>query len=628
MRTQTKEHKALTGDPFSLFPSLLSMRNIRRVLKKRFPPPLSLQVLHRLLSLDPLALVRALRLANTPLRNPGRPVETVKDCILTLGGPACQALFGGPAVDATGTQRVRRLWLYSLATAHAAGLLARNSGDLSPEQAYTAGLIHDLPRFLDLLYICRESEGIVPLQDPAPPFPGWSLPARIQAFRSTRRETPGPDTPSGKNPPLSPPRDLLEGAQHLAELSGFHPPDFSPTEENLLDALYQTQPDLAHTVRERVEKSLEELGLGIKDILRDPPLLSPDPSDRVPLGGEPPSYDIGKASNLLLEFTKGESLQTTVTVLLAAVRKYLGFDRAWFLRWSGPGGMVRFRLAQDLTPHPIARDQVALSKEEAAWMGTLAEKGLPALLDRSLFPGSALLEMVGSDSAVLVPVAASGPSHGFLMADKGLQGRPVTRARLEDLRAICGMAGLLTENLLVQRVAWRHGTAANMDPLTGVYNRRAGLTRLARYMEKSKHTGKVVTLIMVDVDDFKKVNDTWGHQVGDRVLKAVARALLDRFDDIGVVSRIGGEEFLVILPERAPEEVIPYVEEVRQSVEAAAVPLDGEKEVKVTISLGVTITHPTLDTPDKALHRADQALYASKQMGKNRFSVDPGDWEE
>ncbi len=628
MMTKTKETKALTGDPFSLFPSLLSMRNIRRALKKRFSPPLSLPVLHQLLSLDPLALVRGLRLANSPLRNPGRPVETVKDCLLTLGGRACEALFGGPAVDATGTQRVRRLWLYSLATAHAAALLARESGDLSPEEAYTAGLIHELPRFLDLLYICRESEGALSFQDPTPPSPGWRLPPRLQAFESPKKKTSQPEAPSGGKPPLSPPRDLIQGAQHLAEMSGFHPPDFTPSEENLLGALYETQPALAHTVRERVEQSLAGLGLGIKDILRDPPLLTPDPSDQVPLGGELPSYDIGRASNLLLEFTRCESLQTAITVLLAAVRKYLGFDRAWFLRWSGPGGNVRFRLAQDLTPHPIARDQVPLSKEEAAWMGNLAEKGRPAILDRTLFPESALLEMVGSDSAVLAPVAASGPSHGFLMADKGLQGRPVTRARLEDLRAICGMAGLLMENLLVQRVAWRHGTAANMDPLTGVYNRRAGLTRLARYMEKSKHTGKVVTLIMADVDDFKKVNDTWGHQVGDQVLKAVARALLDRFDDIGVVSRIGGEEFLVILPERAPEEVIPYVEEVRQSVENASVPLEEGKEVRVTISLGVTITHPTLDSPDKALHRADQALYASKQMGKNRFSVDPGDWEE
>ena len=623
MMNSTQETKALSGDPFSLFPSLLSMRNLRRTLKKKLTPPLSLQTIHRLLSLDPLALARGLRLANAPLRNPGHPVETVKDLILTLGGPACEALFGGPAVDATGTQRIRRLWLYSLATAHAAGLLAQTSGDLTPEQAYTAGLVHALPRFLDLLFVCRESEGIP--QAGALAFPAWKLTPRLTAFWQGEFEGKSP----GGGSPSSPSMDFLQGARHLAEMSGFHPPDFSPSEEDLLEAIYEQEPSLAHTLRERVEQSLESLGLGIQDLLRDPPLLRPTRGDQVPLSGKAPSYDVGKASNLILEFTRGESLQTAVTVLLAAVRKYLGFDRAWFLRWSGPGGKVRFRLAQDLTPYPIACDQVALPKEEAAWLGNLAEKGEPALLDRSLFPRSALLEMVGADSAVLAPVGPNGPSHGFLMADKGLQGRPIRHARLEDLKAVCGTAGLLAENLLVQRVAWRHGTAANMDPLTGVYNRRSGLTRLARYMEKSRHTGKVVTLIMVDVDDFKKVNDTWGHQAGDQVLKRVARALLDRFDDIGLVSRIGGEEFLVILPERAPEEVIPYVEEVRQAVENASVSLEeGKNEVKVTISLGVTITHPTLDTPEKALHRADQALYASKQMGKNRFSVDPGDWDE
>ena len=619
MMTQTQEARALYRDPFSLFPSLLSMRNVRRNLKRRISPPLSLQFLSRLLSLDPLALVRGLRIANAPLRNPGRPVETVKDCILTLGGPACAALFGGPAVDASGSQRIRRLWLHSLATAHAARLLAQTSGGLTPDEAYTVGLLHDLPGFLELLYVCREGEGS-PSKHVAGPVPDWNLPPRLTAAWKAKRAKAGSSSP--------PAMDLLEAAEHLAEMEGFHPPDTPLPEENLLGAIYNEEPSMAKAVREHLEKSLRALGLEIEGILLDPPPLLPDPNDGIPLDGERPDYDMGKASNLLLEFTRGESLQTTVTVLLAAVRKYLGFDRAWFLRWSGPGGKVRFRLAQDLTPHPMAQDQVSLSKEEASWMGNLAEKGIPAILDRTEFPKSALLEMVASDSAVLVPVTASGPSHGFLMADKGLQGRPTGKARLEDLKALCGMAGLLTENLLVQRVAWRHGTAANMDPLTGVYNRRAGLTRLARYMEKSRHTGKVVTLIMVDVDDFKKVNDTWGHQVGDQVLKTVARALLDRFDDIGAVSRIGGEEFLVILPERAPEEVIPYVEEVRQAVEAASVKIDKRSRVSVTISLGVTITHPTLDTPDKALHRADQALYASKQMGKNRFSVDPGEWEE
>ena len=623
--TQTQESKAIFRDPFSLFPSLLSMRNVRRRLKETLPSTLSLRVLQDLLSLDPLALARGLRLANAPLRNPGRPVETVRGCLLSLGGPACAALFGGPAVDASGSQRVRILWLHALATAHAAALLAEDAPGLTPEEAYAAGLLHDLPDFLDLLYVCREGEG--PPQERPFFLPRWGLPPRLTSAWDPRGHPGRKEAPGSREEPLEL-QALIRGAEHLAEMAGFHPPDTPSREEDLLESLLEEVPALAKTVREKVKASLGALGLEIREILLDPPDLLPSPEDGVPPGGDPPQYDMGKAANLLLEFTRGESLQTTITVLLAAVRRYLGFDRAWFLRWSGPGGTMRFRLVQDQTPYPAARDQVILPLEESTWLGNLAERGRPAILSRAAFPQSALLDMVGSDSAAIVPVTASGPSQGFLMADKGLQGRPLTRTRLQDLRAICGVAGLLAENLLVQRVAWRHGTAANMDALTKVYNRRAGLTRLARYMEKSKHTGKVVTLIMVDVDDFKKVNDTWGHQVGDLVLKTVARTLLDRFDDIGVVSRIGGEEFLVILPERAPEEVIPYVEEVRQAVEAASVETPGGETVRVTISLGVTITHPTLDTPEKALHRADQALYASKQMGKNRFSVDPGDWEE
>ena len=616
MMTQTQETKALSRDPFSLFPSLLSMRNLRRALRKRLQAPLSLKDLAHLLSLDPLAIVRGLRLANSPLRNQGSPVKTVEDCLLTLGGPACTALFGGPAVDASGSQRIRILWMHSLATAHAARLLAGTAQGPTPEEAYAAGLLHDLPQLLNLLYICREGEAH-PFQSSSYILPPWyRLPEEVTAW--WKREE-GPTTPL---------LELLQAAEHLAEVSGFRHPDTPSPEEDLLGTLYSKEPSLAQAVREEVRKALARVGLEVEQVLGPLPVLAPHPEDQISFHGEVPSYDLGKASNLLLEFTRAESLQTAVTVLLAAVRKYMGFDRAWFLRWSGPGGSIRFRVGQDLTPYPPGEDQVRPTPAEASWMGDLAERGKPAVLDRTAFPESTLLDMVGSDSAVLAPITASGAARAFLMADKGLQGRPVSSSSLDDLRAICGMAALLAENLLVQRVAWRHGTAANMDPLTGVYNRRAGLTRLARYMEKSRHTGKVVTLIMSDIDNFKKVNDTWGHQVGDQVLKTVARALLDRFDDIGVVSRIGGEEFLVILPERAPEEVIPYVEEVRQAVENASVEIDGGRKVKVTLSLGVTITHPTLDTPDRALLRADRALYASKQMGKNRFSVDPGDWEE
>jgi diguanylate cyclase len=163
---------------------------------------------------------------------------------------------------------------------------------------------------------------------------------------------------------------------------------------------------------------------------------------------------------------------------------------------------------------------------------------------------------------------------------------------------------------------------ARTDALTGVANRRALDQEMACQFEAFKQHGRKMALVMVDIDYFKRFNDTWGHQVGDRVLCSLAGDLLDRASPNDLVSRYGGEEFALVLPETSLVAACDRAEQLRQAVEAARY-RDGGAELRVTISIGVAgLTGE--DDPAGLIRRADAALYASKEGGRNRVSWHDG----
>lgn len=163
-------------------------------------------------------------------------------------------------------------------------------------------------------------------------------------------------------------------------------------------------------------------------------------------------------------------------------------------------------------------------------------------------------------------------------------------------------------------------TLARTDALTGLPNRRETLARLRIELERSARSGHPVAVLMFDIDYFKRINDTWGHAAGDHILEAVARvaqASLRRIDSCG---RIGGEEFLVMLPETDREEAQAAAERLRAAIADQVVQRDG-RLLRATVSVGVAIHHPAdpLPTPDLLIQRADHALYAAKESGRNRI---------
>jgi diguanylate cyclase len=157
---------------------------------------------------------------------------------------------------------------------------------------------------------------------------------------------------------------------------------------------------------------------------------------------------------------------------------------------------------------------------------------------------------------------------------------------------------------------------ASRDPLTGLYNRRYLDATMERELARAKREGQPLNLILIDIDHFKQVNDTYGHQAGDEVLRQVARQLSDSARAADLVCRYGGEEFLLLLPGMPLTVALERAEQWRAASEAAIIAF-GAFRIQVTLSLGIA-TYPGHGTsPEELIRHADQALYCAKAQGRN-----------
>ncbi|GCB02859.1 sensor domain-containing diguanylate cyclase [Ralstonia sp. SET104] len=161
------------------------------------------------------------------------------------------------------------------------------------------------------------------------------------------------------------------------------------------------------------------------------------------------------------------------------------------------------------------------------------------------------------------------------------------------------------------------------DPMLSIWNRRAAMELLTRECGHATLHEQPLSLLVVDVDHFKRVNDTYGHPVGDAVLVEIARTLRVNSRPIDTVGRYGGEEFLVVLPDKTTVQAATIAERLRSAVEASEIATP-EAAIRCTISLGLASCKPGLDlcTPTDLIMRADAALLAAKRLGRNRVICD------
>lgn len=212
----------------------------------------------------------------------------------------------------------------------------------------------------------------------------------------------------------------------------------------------------------------------------------------------------------------------------------------------------------------------------------------------------------------LAPVAPGG------LPDAGLVTLVSQFVLLEAIVAVVllGFGALMLANEFITSEL-RH--LAEMDPLTNVFNRRAFLTLLDKAISAAQRTGTAVPVLVMDLDHFKNINDTWGHRAGDDVLRhfvMLAHRCLRKED---VMGRLGGEEFAIFLPNASAAGALAVAERLRALVEAQPV-ATGPQSIPLTVSVGVTLCAHG-DAAGAALQRADEAMYLAKERGRNRVEV-------
>jgi two-component system cell cycle response regulator len=163
---------------------------------------------------------------------------------------------------------------------------------------------------------------------------------------------------------------------------------------------------------------------------------------------------------------------------------------------------------------------------------------------------------------------------------------------------------------------------AGVDALTGLHNRRYFETHFADLLKRTAEKGRPLSLLTLDIDHFKSVNDTWGHDAGDAVLSGFAARVKRVVRTMDLVCRLGGEEFVVVMPDTPGEVAMKVAERLRASVESEVFPLDsaGSRSIHVTVSIGLAERGRTTN-PDDLFKAADEALYASKRSGRNRVTA-------
>ncbi len=224
---------------------------------------------------------------------------------------------------------------------------------------------------------------------------------------------------------------------------------------------------------------------------------------------------------------------------------------------------------------------------------------------------TAICQALDTDRVLLLPLHSHGAAHGTVVV------AIPTPAPIDDTVArlaatLVAHAGTTIENVsLMHELVRRAGT----DPLTGVANRRRFMEQAGREVARSRRRSSPYSVLMVDIDHFKRVNDEHGHGVGDEVLQVVAARMSAALREADLLARYGGEEFIILLPDATPSSATEAAERIRTLFDVVPIQTDaGPLSVTVSVGVALGLEHDL----DDVIERSDQALYEAKESGRNR----------
>jgi diguanylate cyclase (GGDEF)-like protein len=321
--------------------------------------------------------------------------------------------------------------------------------------------------------------------------------------------------------------------------------------------------------------------------------------------------DLEALTSLAEQIERTDDSSSVARTLLDAAVSTFGFPRGVVLA-SSEGHLpllASYGLHEELARRPGRPGPSRVVAQAHEQKGTVLVRDLDADAD----PWLARL-LPGATNLVVVPLSAEGRPLGALVVEH-TGGNRIQRRVVSGLERSASYAALALRNAWLLEQVQR---LAATDGLTKIANRRTFEASLEREVARATRSAEHVSLVMVDIDHFKQLNDQHGHQAGDEVLRNVAAALSCECRDFDTAARYGGEEFAVILPGCGPDEAFDIAERLRLAVSLAP------SIVAITASAGVATYPSHAGDADTLVRAADEALYASKHAGRDRTSVSIG----
>jgi diguanylate cyclase (GGDEF)-like protein len=262
--------------------------------------------------------------------------------------------------------------------------------------------------------------------------------------------------------------------------------------------------------------------------------------------------------------------------------------------------------------------KIPLAEQNGGLLALGVLDGMPLHLTQETiqnYSSDHLIQMLKTEELIIVPLKAKDKVNGIILADNFITHKPITKDDMRMLIMLANQAGLAIENSqLYEKTVIRTHT----DSLTELYNHGHFQYLLHEELQKAKANAASLSLIMLDLDNFKIYNDTLGHQTGDKILKTLALLLKSQSRKMDYVCRYGGEEFTIILPQTEKKEAFLIAERLRMDIERH--PFIKEEilpQKKLTISVGLSSFPEDGATAAELITHSDQALYAAKHKGKN-----------
>jgi diguanylate cyclase (GGDEF)-like protein len=222
----------------------------------------------------------------------------------------------------------------------------------------------------------------------------------------------------------------------------------------------------------------------------------------------------------------------------------------------------------------------------------------------------------GTNSLLVLPLTAQGKVFGCLTSE-AVESSAFNEANIRFASALANEASVALENARLFREVERLSLT---DPLTGLRNRRGFLDDARRNVELTIRHKHPLSVLMLDIDHFKRVNDTYGHATGDKVLTGIALVCRKHMRTTDLLARFGGEEFCFLLPETTSQNALLLAERLRTSIAAAGFEAEAQS-FSVTVSIGISECIGEKDSIEKLLARSDEALYQAKNTGRNRVVI-------